>query len=154
MNTPHLPVLHDAVLELLDPKPGESYFDGTAGYGGHAASVLERIGKGRATLVDRDPDASRHVKQRFGDRVRPIQSDYVTATTDALEAGERYDMILLDLGVSSPQLDRPERGFSFRFDGPLDICRAPAYQAAARIRRDPVKSCRSAPRPQEHRWWR
>lgn len=120
--TPHIPVVHDDVLRLLDPQPGETYFDGTVGYGGHATSVMERIGEhGKAILVDRDPHAIHYLSERFKRNVHLVHSDYLSAAMDLLDKREQVDMILLDLGVSSPQLDQAERGFSFRHNGPLDM---------------------------------
>ncbi|HVE80836.1 MAG TPA: 16S rRNA (cytosine(1402)-N(4))-methyltransferase RsmH [Candidatus Dormibacteraeota bacterium] len=123
MKTPiHQAVLADQVIELLDPKPGQSYFDGTAGYGGHAQLISERIGpSGRMILADRDPRAIKWLGGRFGGKAEIIQSDFLAAAERLTETGESVDMILLDLGVSSPQLDESERGFSFRHTGPLDM---------------------------------
>jgi len=114
--------MQEDVLRLLNPKAGETYFDGTAGYGGHAAAIIQKIGAGgEAILVDRDPDAIKHLGKRFGDRVGIMHDDYAGAANKLQEQGRMVDMILLDLGVSSPQLDTPRRGFSFRDDGPLDM---------------------------------
>jgi 16S rRNA (cytosine1402-N4)-methyltransferase len=122
-STPHhIPVVHDDVVRLLNPSPGETYFDGTAGYGGHAAAIIERIGpSGTAILVDRDADAITQLQQRFGDRVETMHDDYAGAANQLQGQGRMADMVLLDLGVSSPQLDIAERGFSFRSEGPLDM---------------------------------
>jgi 16S rRNA (cytosine1402-N4)-methyltransferase len=121
-NTRHQPVLVPQVLEVLNPQKGDSYLDATAGYGGHAASVLERIGKeARVILVDRDVEAVRALKQRFGDRAEIIRENFARAAERLLHDGTLVDLILLDLGVSSPQLDNPIRGFSFKRDGPLDM---------------------------------
>jgi len=110
------------VLRLLNPQPGETYFDGTAGYGGHAAAIIEKIGpSGQAILVDRDADAVKHLRERFEERVEIVHDDYAGAANQLQEQGRMVDMVLLDLGVSSPQLDTPERGFSFREEGPLDM---------------------------------
>lgn len=114
--------MQEDVLRLLKPQPSETYFDGTAGYGGHAAAIIGMIGpSGHATLVDRDADAIRHLRKRFGKQANIIQADFASAAIALQEQGRSVDMVLLDLGVSSPQLDRPERGFSFRDDGPLDM---------------------------------
>lgn len=121
----HIPVLAERVLELLAPQPGQTYFDGTAGYGGHAAIIAKQLTpKGRMILVDRDPQAITSLKQRFGEgepQAEIIHADYAAAASNLLQRGTRVDMVLLDLGVSSPQLDMAQRGFSFRFDGPLDM---------------------------------
>lgn len=118
----HQPVMLKEVLKLLNPQPGQVYFDATAGLGGHAAEVIRQIGpKGRAILADRDSTAIRSLQQRFDGEVELIRSNYAEAAQRLLEGGELVDMILLDLGVSSPQIDIAERGFSFRLNGPLDM---------------------------------
>lgn len=123
-DTPHIPVLLHEVVNRLQPQPGETYFDGTAGYGGHAAKVLEEMGlSGRAILVDRDPESVAALRLRFKQdpRVSVQHGDYLTVAEGLQQDGCQLDMVLLDLGVSSPQLDQPERGFSFRTSGPLDM---------------------------------
>lgn len=122
MTSPHIPVLLNRVVDCLAPQPGDSYVDGTAGYGGHAAAILQHIGAdGRATLIDRDATAIEALKQRFGDRAEVIQADFLSALQQLKERDEQPDMVLLDLGVSSPQLDNGERGFSFTKSGPMDM---------------------------------
>lgn len=122
---PHIPVLAHEVLRLLNPQPGETYFDGTAGYGGHAAQVLEEMGpSGRAILADRDEQAIRQLQMRFKpveERAEVWHADYLGAANRLIEGERMLDMVLLDLGVSSPQLDQPQRGFSFMRNGPLDM---------------------------------
>jgi 16S rRNA (cytosine1402-N4)-methyltransferase len=122
----HLPVLFEEALAWLAPKPGGLYCDATLGTGGHAAAVLERSAPdGRLVGLDRDPAAiatAGAALQRFGDRVTLVHARF----SEARDVLERLGMIpvdgfLVDLGVSSPQLDRAERGFSFRQDGPLDM---------------------------------
>lgn len=124
-NTPqqlHQPVLLQQVLSLLMPKKGEAYLDLTAGYGGHASRLISRIGDAkRATLVDRDEYAIANLAPLAKAGAKVIKSDYQTAAAELKRAGEQFDMILIDLGVSSPQLDIAERGFSFMQDGPLDM---------------------------------
>ena len=119
----HLPVLLSESLELLAVRGGGFYVDGTVGLGGHAAEVLRRSAPdGRLLGVDRDAEAlgrAREALAPFASRVRLAQADY--RDLPALLGDERADGILLDLGVSSLQLDSPERGFSFRQDGPLDM---------------------------------
>ncbi len=118
----HQPVLLPEVLAALNPRVGESYLDGTAGYGGHAAAVLERIGAaGSAILVDRDELAVQALRDRFGERVQVMQTGYLEAARQLADDGLAVDLILLDLGVSSPQIDKAERGFSFKVDAPLDM---------------------------------
>ncbi|GAC1369514.1 MAG: 16S rRNA (cytosine(1402)-N(4))-methyltransferase RsmH [Candidatus Saccharimonadales bacterium] len=122
MNTqPHQPVLLDQVISVLAPKPGETYLDGTAGYGGHAAPIIDLLGpNGRAILVDRDANAIRVLSERFSDQ-EIIHADFLEGADRLLEEGQLVDLILLDLGVSSPQIDNPDRGFSFKADAPLDM---------------------------------
>ena len=118
----HIPVLLDDVLALLKPGQGERYLDLTAGYGGHARQVIQRIGAAKlATLCDRDDYAIDHLTDLKDQGATLIHSDYLSATRQLLDDGQSFDMILLDLGVSSPQLDQGERGFSFMHDGPLDM---------------------------------
>ena len=122
-NNQHIPVLLDDILTYLDPGKGESYLDLTAGYGGHASKVLERtLQPSRATLVDRDQKAIAALsgqKQLAG--VEIVHEDYLAASKRLVEEGRQYDIILADLGVSSPHLDSADRGFSIREDGPLDM---------------------------------
>jgi 16S rRNA (cytosine1402-N4)-methyltransferase len=118
----HQPVLLEQVCRVLDPKIGETYLDGTAGYGGHTAAIIDRIGTdGQVILVDRDAHATRALHERFGDQAEIIHSDIQAAAERLLEEGRLVDMILLDLGVSSPQIDNSERGFSFKNEAPLDM---------------------------------
>lgn len=139
MNTPyHQPVLLRQVLEVLSPKTGETYLDGTAGYGGHAAAVIEMLGpSGRAILVDRDANAVRVLAGRFGDSANVLHADFDEAADRLLEEGQLVDMILLDLGVSSPQIDNAARGFSFRASAPLDMRmdQSQSYTAAEVVNR-------------------
>ncbi len=122
MKQKHQPVLLTETLELLQPQPGQSYLDGTAGYGGHAAQVIDLIGpSGQVVLVDRDSEAITALKQIFGDKSEIIKANYFDAAQELKDRGQQFDMILLDLGVSSPQLDTQERGFSFKSSEPLDM---------------------------------
>jgi len=119
----HASVLLAESLELLAVRPGGLYVDGTVGPGGHAAAILERSGpEGRLLGLDRDPEVLESAGERlrpFGARARLVHADY--RAIPRLLAGERADGVLLDLGTSSVQLDTPERGFSFRAEGPLDM---------------------------------
>lgn len=118
----HTPVLLDEVLQYLAPAPGNSYLDLTAGYGGHASEVIARTGsQARTTLVDRDDNAISVLKGKFDAGERLIHSDFLTASIDLSAQGETYDLILADLGVSSPHLNDAHRGFMFSEDGPLDM---------------------------------
>ena len=113
----HAPVLLDDVLALLAPRAGGLVVDGTIGRGGHAAAIL--AAGARVVGVDRDPDAIAAVAARLGAGVELHHAPF--SSIPALLGDRLADGVLLDLGVSSPQLDRPERGFSFRSDGPLDM---------------------------------
>ena len=119
----HASVLLAESLELLAVRPGGLYVDGTVGPGGHAAAILERSGpEGRLLGLDRDAEVLESAGERlrpFGARARLVHADY--RAIPRLLAGERADGVLLDLGTSSVQLDTPERGFSFRAEGPLDM---------------------------------
>ncbi|MFT4256978.1 MAG: 16S rRNA (cytosine(1402)-N(4))-methyltransferase RsmH [Pseudoxanthomonas sp.] len=119
----HLPVMFAQVMEGLQVKAEGTYLDGTLGRGGHAQGVLQRLGPGgRLLLMDKDPEAIAHGERTFaGDaRVAIRRGSFAAlAQWDATEAG--LDGVLFDLGVSSPQLDAAERGFSFGKDGPLDM---------------------------------
>lgn len=119
----HKPVLLSEVLAALKPQPGESYLDLTAGYAGHASEILGVTQNYKtAVLVDRDENAVRALKKKFkGKSVRIVNEDFYGAVLHEIECGNTFDMILMDLGVSSPQLDEAERGFSFAKDGPLDM---------------------------------
>ena len=118
----HIPVLLDATLELLQPKEGESYLDLTAGYGGHAKAFMQRTGKqASSTLVDRDDYAIGKLSELANDNVRLLHTDFVSAAKALIEEDKQFDIVLIDLGVSSPQLDQGERGFSFKNKGPLDM---------------------------------
>jgi 16S rRNA (cytosine1402-N4)-methyltransferase len=119
----HYPVLLDEVLAYLDPKEGESFLDLTAGYGGHSSKVLDRtLQPAKASLVDRDRNAIASLEQQFKRTgVQLIHKDYLAAAEELKGEGKRFDMILADLGVSSPHLDTASRGFSIRLNGPLDM---------------------------------
>ncbi len=119
--TIHVPVLLEDSLTLLAPKQDETYLDLTAGYGGHARHILDVIGADKATLVDRDQQSIDHLKQFKDQGARLEKSDFATYAELAAALNEQYDMVLVDLGVSSPQLDLAERGFSIQRDGPLDM---------------------------------
>lgn len=119
----HKPVLLSEVLEVLEPRHGESYLDLTAGYAGHASEILDVTRNYKeSVLVDRDQNAIEVLEERFrGEPVRVVKSDFYNAVLQEIECGNTFDMILMDFGVSSPQLDRAMRGFSFAKDGPLDM---------------------------------
>jgi len=117
----HVPVLLDETVGVLSPKKGDRYLDLTAGYGGHAAEVIKIIGdESLATLVDRDAFAVEKLKKKFP-KARVIHSDFAGTLELLIEEGERFDVVLADLGVSSVQLDQAERGFGFQNDSELDM---------------------------------
>jgi 16S rRNA (cytosine1402-N4)-methyltransferase len=121
-----VPVLKDEVLQFLAIRPDGVYVDGTFGRGGHSRAILEQLGPfGRLLALDRDPDAVAvaHDLEKQDARFRIVHSAY-SALGDVLATqglAGRVDGILLDIGVSSPQLEDPARGFAFRADGPLDM---------------------------------
>ena len=120
----HVPVLLDACLEGLNIRPDGIYVDGTAGGAGHSRAIAERLDGGRLIALDKDPDAVAAASSRlapFG-CATVVQSDFSELCTVLDKLGiEAVDGILLDLGVSSYQLDTPERGFSYAHDAPLDV---------------------------------
>jgi 16S rRNA (cytosine1402-N4)-methyltransferase len=121
----HIPVLLERSIELLVTDPAGIYVDGTLGGGGHSRLLLSRLGeKSRVFGFDQDDDATQHAKLLFSDdrRMTVVHSN-VIHLSDVLHQYKipEIDGILLDLGVSSHQIDIPERGFSFRFEGPLDM---------------------------------
>ena len=119
----HLPVMWTQVMDGLRVLRDGRYLDGTFGRGGHARGVLDRLGpEGRLLLMDKDPEAIACAAELFGDDARvAIRRGSFAALADWDETRAGLDGVLLDLGVSSPQLDVAERGFSFRGDGPLDM---------------------------------
>ena len=130
----HTPVLLQEVLDTLDPKPGESYLDLTAGYGGHASEII-RLTKSSAVLVDRDDNAIAVLKNNFGnnEEVSLRRLDFLEASKQLAQEKQQFDIILADLGVSSPHLDNASRGFSIRADGPLDMRMDPLQELTAEI---------------------
>ena len=121
----HKPVLLSEVLEILHPKEGESYLDLTAGYAGHAGKILAVTRNYKeSVLVDRDSNAINFLTKKyplgeFG--MEFLHEDFYNAAQSLIKCGKTFDMILADFGVSSPQLDNSERGFSFIHDGKLDM---------------------------------
>ena len=121
----HVPVLLGEVIEQLAPRPGKVILDGTAGGGGHAIALLDRLRPGgRLILLDRDKEALERLMARIGrsDDVRYFHANFCDFDEALAQAGEeRIDGVLLDLGISSLQLADPQRGFSFDQPGPLDM---------------------------------
>ncbi len=132
----HTPVLLPETIEALQPRSGGRYVDATVGGGGHAEKILELSQPDGALLgIDVDPAALAAARQRlarFGQRVVLVQSYFDQLKEAADRAGfGSVDGVLFDLGVSSPQLDTPERGFSFQYDAPLDMRLGPAAEQTA-----------------------
>ena len=130
----HLPVMLAEVLEMLAPRDGAQYVDGTFGGGGYASAILEAADC-KVLGIDRDPDAiarGQALVERFGGRLTLVQGEFsnMDQFTDASDA-KGIDGVVLDLGVSSFQFDQPARGFSFREDGPLDMRMSLSGESAA-----------------------
>ena len=123
MNQIHIPVLLSNVIANLEPKPGQTYLDLTAGYGGHADKILEvtQNYKG-AVLNDRDQNSINFLQAKYKD-VKPeiVHDDFYSTALRFVENNRKFDLILADFGVSSPQLDNVERGFSFAKEARLDM---------------------------------
>ncbi len=134
----HVPVLAERVLDLLAPAleaPGSVYVDGTLGLGGHARMVLDRCPNARLIGIDRDPHALAIAGERlsgFGDRVQLVQAVYDELPEVLSDAGTPHvQAILLDLGLSSLQIDHTERGFAYSVDSPLDMRMSPDDPSSA-----------------------
>ena len=120
----HAPVMDEEVLDHLAPRDGGLYLDGTLGGGGHAEALLERAPGARLVGVDRDPDALREAGARlakYGERVRLVRANYADAVEAAGVDPDSLAGALLDLGISSHQVDETARGFTFRPGAPLDM---------------------------------
>jgi 16S rRNA (cytosine1402-N4)-methyltransferase len=136
MTRTHVPVLAGELIDLLDPRPGETAVDCTFGAGGHARLVAERIGAtGTLICIDRDPVAA----ERFDDfaaevacETRFVHAEFATGLRMLRDEGLQADLAYLDLGVSSMQLDAWERGFSYSYDAPLDMRMDPNQSLDAR----------------------
>lgn len=117
----HIPVLREKVLEVCSPKSGEVFADLTAGYGGHAQMLLKSVGdSGFGYIFDKDPDAIKALRVKFN-KVPNVAIEHTDFSTIDWEHLPKLNIILLDLGVSSPQLDNTSRGFSFSKTAPLDM---------------------------------
>jgi 16S rRNA (cytosine1402-N4)-methyltransferase len=132
----HVPVLADEIVATLDPRPGETVVDATFGAGGHSALLAARLrGDGKLIAIDRDPTVAPYFERvRRGSAVksRLLHGEFSATLQQLADNGVRADVILLDLGVSSMQLDRPERGFSYAVDAPLDMRMDPSAGYSAR----------------------
>lgn len=134
--TYHAPVLGPESVDLLDPAGNGLYLDGTVGGGGHAVLLLERCPSCRLLAVDRDPDALAAARTRlaaFDPRVRFLHARFDLATDDAEVRAQGLDGALLDLGISSHQVDETTRGFSFRPGAPLDMRMSSTGPTAAEL---------------------
>jgi len=135
MEFSHKPVLFDQTMEVLDVKPDGIYLDGTAGGGGHSSGILSRLGEnGRLICVDQDPDAIAVLNERFGSdkRVSVCRNNFSEIPSIIKELGiVSLDGVLMDIGVSSHQLDSAERGFSYHNDAPLDMRMSQSGTSAA-----------------------
>ena len=134
--TDHVPVLADEVRALLALEPGHTLVDATFGAGGHASLLARDLhGDGKVIAIDRDPTVRpyfEHFRRTAAVQARFLRGDFSIVLTQLAENGVRADAILLDLGVSSMQLDRPERGFSYATDAPLDMRMDSAADLSAR----------------------
>ena len=134
--TDHVPVLAEEVRELLAVRPGGTVVDATFGAGGHAALLAAELhGRGKLIAIDRDPTARTYFERfekRAGVQARLLRGDFGVVLEQLADNGARADAILFDLGVSSMQIDRPERGFSYAADAPLDMRMDPSADYSAR----------------------
>ena len=132
----HVPVLAEEVVSLLDPHPGETIVDGTFGAGGHSLLLVSRLrGDGKLIAIDRDPTVApffERFRRETGVKARLHHGEFSTVLQHLADNGVKADAILLDLGVSSMQLDRPDRGFSYAVDAPLDMRMDPGAPFSAR----------------------
>jgi 16S rRNA (cytosine1402-N4)-methyltransferase len=134
--TDHVPVLAQEVRELLAVEPGQTVVDATFGAGGHAALLASDLGgRGKLIAIDRDPGArsyfDRFAKRAAGVQTRFLRGDFALVLEQLSTNGAEADAVLLDLGVSSMQIDRPERGFSYAVDAPLDMRMDPSADVTA-----------------------
>jgi 16S rRNA (cytosine1402-N4)-methyltransferase len=134
--THHVPVLADEVVANLDPRPGETIVDGTFGAGGHSTLLASRLrGDGKLIAIDRDPTVApffERFRRETGIKARLHHGEFSTVLDQLASNGVQVDIVLLDLGVSSMQLDRPDRGFSYAVDAPLDMRMDPSAPYSAR----------------------
>lgn len=149
---PHVPVLLDQVLALTAPEPGESVVDCTFGAGGHAAALADRVGPtGSLVGIDRDPEAARHFEARMAHMPCParlVRADFAAGLEQLGAEGLAADVVLMDLGLSSMQVDTAARGFSYSRQAPLDMRMDPALQVTA------ADLVNTAPEQDLVRWFR
>ena len=132
----HVPVLAGELIEALDPKPGQTAIDCTLGGAGHARLVAERLGPtGTLIAIDRDPTAEAafaELNAELACEMRFIRADFVTGLEQLIAEGLRADLVYMDLGVSSMQIDTRERGFAYAYDAPLDMRMDPDQELTAK----------------------
>jgi 16S rRNA (cytosine1402-N4)-methyltransferase len=135
MTTPHVPVLAGELIDLLDPPHGAVAVDCTVGGAGHARLIAERIGPAGTLIgIDRDPVAEQRFAELAEDEIcqtRFIRGDFVSGLSTLLEEGLTADLVYMDLGMSSMQIDTWERGFSYSYDAPLDMRMDPSQELTA-----------------------
>ncbi len=135
MPTEHVPVLASELIALLDPRPGETAVDCTFGGGGHARLVAERLGAGGTLVgIDRDPAAQERFEEVADElecETRFVRADFADALAELSAEGLRADLVYMDLGISSFQLEAAERGFSYTYDAPLDMRMDPGGHLSA-----------------------
>jgi 16S rRNA (cytosine1402-N4)-methyltransferase len=131
----HVPVLAGELIEALDPKPGQTAIDCTLGGAGHARLVAERLGPtGTLIAIDRDPTAEAafaELNAELACEMRFIRADFVTGLEQLIEEDVRADLVYMDLGMSSMQVDNRERGFAYAYDAPLDMRMDPSQELTA-----------------------
>jgi len=135
MTIPHVPVLAGEAIELLDPQPGQTVVDCTFGAGGHARLLAGRIGaSGTLVAIDRDPVAAERfaeLEPELAPSARFIRASFVDGLAQLSDEGVRADAVLMDLGMSSMQVDTWQRGFSYAYDAPLDMRMDPDIELTA-----------------------
>ena len=135
MTIPHVPVLAGEAIELLDPQPGQVVVDCTFGAGGHARLLADRIGaSGTLIAIDRDPAAADRFAELAGEvsaSTRFIRASFVDGLAQLHDEGVEADIVLMDLGMSSMQIDTRARGFSYSYDAPLDMRMDPGLERSA-----------------------
>ncbi|MBQ9123978.1 MAG: 16S rRNA (cytosine(1402)-N(4))-methyltransferase RsmH [Lachnospiraceae bacterium] len=124
----HISIMVQEILDFLQIKPGQIGLDATLGYGGHTKAMLQKLeGQGHMYALDVDPIESVKTKERlanqgFGEEILTVRlQNFADLDLVCKDAGKKFDFVLADLGVSSMQIDNPERGFSYKVDGPLDL---------------------------------
>lgn len=124
----HISIMVQEILDFLQIRPGQTGLDATLGYGGHTKAMLQKLeGQGHIYALDVDPIESAKTKERlekqgFGEEILTVRlQNFADIDLVTKDTGKKFDFILADLGVSSMQIDNPERGFSYKVDGPLDL---------------------------------